>query len=45
MSSIRHFASHAAFAALGLHCAPAFSFTAEQAAAGHALYVFTSPAN
>ena len=38
MSSIRRFASLATIAALGLHCAPAFSFTAEQADAGRAVF-------
>jgi len=41
MSSIRRLASLATFAALGLHCAPVLSFTAEQAAAGRAVFAET----
>ncbi len=38
MSSIQRLASLASFAALGLHCASALSFTAEQAATGRAAF-------
>ncbi|HZL94295.1 MAG TPA: PQQ-binding-like beta-propeller repeat protein [Vicinamibacterales bacterium] len=38
MSSIQRLASLATFAALGLHAAPASSFTAEQAAAGRTVF-------
>jgi mono/diheme cytochrome c family protein len=41
MSSIRSLASLATFAALGLHCAPALSFTPEQATAGRAAFTET----